>query len=110
MRGWGLASALHAILGPIHTNPTTASADEDDYFINSHLFRLAEWIFPRPTPPWFYAAGLRDVLVNAVAYIALVGQRWGAHVGPARSSPESYNATLAAELQQWSLQALQPYL
>jgi NAD(P)-dependent dehydrogenase (short-subunit alcohol dehydrogenase family) len=102
VQGWGIASALHAILD----HPQS----DDDYFINSNIFRLAQFLFPRPTPGWVYRYALRDALTNAFSYLALALQRWGAAAGPARSSPESYNATWAQELHQWSLQAIQPYL
>jgi NAD(P)-dependent dehydrogenase (short-subunit alcohol dehydrogenase family) len=102
VQGWGIASALHAVLDHQHS--------DGDYYINSHVVRLAEVLFPRPTPGWMYAYALRDAVTNVFAYLALALQRLGAHACPMRSSPESYNATLAQELHQWSLQALQPYL
>jgi NAD(P)-dependent dehydrogenase (short-subunit alcohol dehydrogenase family) len=82
VHGWGIASALHAILSP---TPTTNF--ENDYYINSKTFLIAVYIFAQPTPPWLYQYGFRDVIANLFANFALVTQRWGAYAGPTTSSP-----------------------
>ena len=105
VNGWGIASALHAILS---TTPTTKKGN--DYYINSNTFLVAGYIFSKPTPPWFYRYGFRDVIANMFANFALATQRLGAHAGPTKSSPESYNMTIALSLYDWSYHAVQKYL
>lgn len=106
VHGWGIASALHAIFSP---TPTTTN-NANDYYINSKIFLVAGYLFYKPTPPWFYQYGFRDVIANMIANFALVTQRLGAHAGPTTSSPESYNSTIAMALYDWSYKAVQEYL
>jgi hypothetical protein len=105
VHGWGIASALHAILS---STPTTDQIN--DYYINSKTFLIAGYIFQKPTPPWLYQYGFRDAIANMFANFALVTQRLGAHAGPTTSSPESYNTTITMALYDWSYSAIQPYL
>lgn len=107
--GWGISSALHAIL-----EPSRNSGDDDDngndYYINSDVFRLGEYLFPRPTPAWMYQFGLRDVIGCVFSSFALLTQNLAAHAVSVQSSPESYNGTTAQSLYEWSQKAISTYL
>lgn len=99
---WGIGSALHALFGN--------GEDDDDYFINSNAFRLAEFIFPKATPAWVYRLGLRDWIALVFAMVGLWTQNLAPYAGPSRSSPESYNLTMASALYDWSKSAVAGYI
>lgn len=104
MEGWGIASTLHALF------------DDDeqsghDWYTNSYVFRITEFLIPSGTPSWMYSTlPVRDALVGAFAPLALFLQPFTAHAGPSKSSPESYNESKADALYTWSKNAVAQYL
>lgn len=104
MEGWGIASGLSAIFG-------NNNEKDGDYYVNSKVFQIAEYIFPNETPGWMYQTGIRDMIGLVFAMmIGLWTQNLAPHVGPSRSSPESYNLTTATVLYEWSHSAVAEYL
>jgi len=100
--GWGVASALHAVFD-------TISDDNDDFYSNTKFFDPFMQLLTR-LPSWSYEWGVRDFLTNSIAYLGMAGQLFTPEAGPTKSSPESYNASIADQLYDWSLAAVEPYL
>ena len=98
--GWGIASSLMGALD------TTAIGD---YYINSRVFQILNVLY-KGLPSWTYTVGLRDAVTFALAIMAQKLQKFLPEATPIRSSPESYNETIAEELYEWSLEAVRQYL
>jgi NAD(P)-dependent dehydrogenase (short-subunit alcohol dehydrogenase family) len=107
-QGWGIASALMALLD--YDTWAQASLPLADYYINSSVFRFANVLLGRQAPHWLYSTGLRDIMVFTMAVGTIWLQNMGAHAAPAKSSPESYNRTIAYSLYDWSYQTIEEYL
>jgi NAD(P)-dependent dehydrogenase (short-subunit alcohol dehydrogenase family) len=105
--GWGIASSLMALFD--NATATENDLPTNDYYINSNVFRLTEILFSRPTPWWMYQFGIRDVILDALSKVALVAQNLFPYAGPVKSSPESYNITIANSLYDWSKAAITKY-
>lgn len=92
VEGWGIASALHAVF----------EDTEADYYINSGVFKVFEYLFA-DLPHWVYTTGLRDVVSLASATTGLLVQRLAPSAGhPGTSSPESYLVATREALYDWS--------
>jgi hypothetical protein len=87
-----------------------SSDDGDDWFVNSKLSKFMGRLFPRSTPSWFYQWTLRDMMTISLAMMLLWTQHIFPYVGPAKSSPESYNETLSTVLYNWSYDTVAKYL
>jgi NAD(P)-dependent dehydrogenase (short-subunit alcohol dehydrogenase family) len=105
--GWGIASSLMALFD--NETMIENGTPTNDYYINSNVFRLTEPLFPRPTPWWMYQFGIRDVTLDMLSKVALVSQNLLPHAGPVKSSPESYNMSIADSLYDWSKAAIAKY-
>jgi hypothetical protein len=94
--GWGIASALHAIFSP----------EDGDFYINSLVFDTFSVVFD------FLPASqvLRDWVTTALAFgVVMFVQGFFPNVSASRSSPESYNETIAESLYRWSYAAIEDY-
>jgi len=99
---WGMASTLYAMLNTTDT--------KNDFYINSKFPDVFHFLVPILSQPWMYKYGLRDALSMPIAFAMMPGQTFTAHAYGARSSPESYNATLQDSLYTWSKTAVAEYL
>jgi hypothetical protein len=104
---WGIASALMSLFD----NNTIADnvTPTNDYYTSSKVFLLVASLFTRPTPWWMYQYGMRDAIFDVADKVALFTQNLMPYVGPIKSSPESYNVTIANSLYDWSKAAIAKY-
>lgn len=97
--GWGVASALYGVF----------SSSNEDYYTNTRFFSVFAMLFDHFG--WLaHSFVVRDVVCAIMAFVAGLGQRVAPDVVGTRSSPESYNMTIANALYDWSYKAIEEYL
>jgi hypothetical protein len=106
-QGWGIASALMSLFD--NNTITDNATPTNDYFTSSKVFLLVASLFTRPTPWWMYQYGMHDAIFDVADKVALFTQNLMPYVGPIKSSPESYNVTIANSLYDWSKAAIAKY-
>eukprot|EP00542_Grammatophora_oceanica_P005223 CAMPEP_0194066568 /NCGR_PEP_ID=MMETSP0009_2-20130614/86093_1 /TAXON_ID=210454 /ORGANISM="Grammatophora oceanica, Strain CCMP 410" /LENGTH=392 /DNA_ID=CAMNT_0038719533 /DNA_START=17 /DNA_END=1195 /DNA_ORIENTATION=- len=97
--GYGIKSALTAIL--------TVGEDEADYYTNSRITNLGDYIFPA----FVRIHPIRDILGFFFAHVVMtVLQKTIAGTTQGSTSPESKDESLQQSLYDWSYNAVKPYL